>query len=306
MCPGTGPGQVRDMSRTPPKRKKKEKKREGRASLNIGGQTTKGCGSVLRFSAPTSKTKSDSTVITGWVVLDPKRCGLIGRRCGGGASESAPNNLRNDSCRSRWVPSAPSKTQEIKMQTLKAVVRPHLEILHKLPVDGQKRCLAEAAAKLDRRQQQAVLHTALLLGGFRRSDADDPEIYSRTIEHTLARYDVEIQQEVADAAKRKFPPTAYELRECCEKLAGEKAHAKERERRTAEQRHERRRLDALQAERKALPPCQSQDIPVRPTREEQHRRQAEQFLARCRAEAEASARPAAADLAELDPATWDD
>ncbi len=51
---------------------------------------------------------------------------------------------------------------------------------------------------------------------------------------------------------------------------------------------------------------QPPNMPARPAREELQRRQAEQFLARCKAEAEASVRPAAIDLAEIDPATWND
>jgi hypothetical protein len=71
----------------------------------------------------------------------------------------------------------------------------------------------------------------------------------------------------------------------------------------------RRKIDALllaeapaETERKALP-HQPGDIAVRLTRDELDRREAEKFLARCKAEA--SARPAAAPYVfELDPADW--
>jgi len=165
--------------------------------------------------------------------------------------------------------------------------------------------LPAGADQLDQRQQQAVLHTALLLGGFRKSDADDPEVYSRVIEHTLARCDVDIQREAADAAKWKYPPTAYELREACEKLANERARAKEREENLRKQLAERRRLDALEAERKALPPPPREPGTAHLTIDELDRREAQQILDRYKAEALAAARPAATpSVFELNPADW--
>jgi hypothetical protein len=73
----------------------------------------------------------------------------------------------------------------------------------------------------------------------------------------------------------------------------------------------RRKIDALllaeapaKTQRKALP-HQPGDIPVRLTRDELQRQQAEEFLAHCKAEAEATAKPAAAQsVFELDPADW--
>jgi len=192
-----------------------------------------------------------------------------------------------------------------QLNPLKFVIAPHVEALRRLPVDARKNSLPAGADQLDQRRQQAVLHTALLLGGFRKSDADDPEVYSRVIEHTLARYDVDIQREAADAAKWKYPPTAYELRERCETLANERARAKERQERIAQQIEERRQLDAPQTECKPLP-YQPREIPVRLTRDELEQRRAQQFLDRCKAEAEATAKPAAAQsVFELDPAEWD-
>jgi hypothetical protein len=180
-----------------------------------------------------------------------------------------------------------------------------VEVLRKLPVDGQKNSLQEAAREHDQRQQLAVLHTSLLLGGFRKSDADDPEIFSRAIEHVLARYDVEIQREVTNPGRWMWPPTAYELREACERIANEQARAKEREERIRKQLEERRRLDALQAERKPLLTYHARDSPSQVPRAEQERREAEQILARYEAAAKASARPpAASSVFELNPDDW--
>ena len=50
----------------------------------------------------------------------------------------------------------------------------------------------------------------------------------------------------------QFPPSAYELRQACEAIAGERERARRRDQQLIEQLEERRRLDALQAERKAL------------------------------------------------------
>jgi hypothetical protein len=150
------------------------------------------------------------------------------------------------------------------------------------------------------RQEIAIECTAILLGGFRKCDADDPEIYSRSIEHVLARYDVDIQRAVTLPGQWKFPPSAFELREACEKIANEKARAKEREERIAAQLEERRLLDAAQAGRKPLLTYKPRDSPGHVTRAEQERRQAEAFLARCKAEASARP-PPTPTVFELDP-----
>jgi hypothetical protein len=97
------------------------------------------------------------------------------------------------------------------------------------------------------RQEIAIECTAILIGGFRKCDADDPEIYTRSIENVLTRYDVNIQRTVTLPGKWKFPPSAYELREACEAIANERARAKEREENLRKQLEERRRLDAAQA-----------------------------------------------------------
>jgi hypothetical protein len=72
----------------------------------------------------------------------------------------------------------------------------------------------------------------VLLGGFRKCDADDPEIYSRSTEQVLARYDVDIQRRRARAGGESR--RAYELRERCEALAKEGTRRKEREERAAQ------------------------------------------------------------------------
>jgi ProP effector len=174
---------------------------------------------------------------------------------------------------------------------LKVVATPQVETLQRMPVNDSNRCLDEKADQHDQRKQMAVLDTALLLGGFRKCDASDPEIYSRTIEHTLARYDIDIQKSVADASKWKFPRQPFEVREACEAIAREQARVEEREKRIAEQLAEGRaeKARAAETEAKALA-YQPRGIPARLTRAEQQRRQAEEFLARCKAEAEASTR----------------
>jgi hypothetical protein len=190
------------------------------------------------------------------------------------------------------------------MKQLKVVVTPQVEALRTTAADESGRSLATKADKTDQRAQLAVLHTQALIGGFRKCQADDPEIYFRTVEHTLARYDVEIQRELADASKWEYPPTPFELRQACERLANERAHAVARDENLRKQFEERRRLDALQAERKALPSYRSRDSPPAITKAELDRREAEQILARYEATAKASARPAELSIFELDPADW--
>jgi hypothetical protein len=175
-----------------------------------------------------------------------------------------------------------------------------------LPADGSNKSLRERADQHDQRSQMATLNATALVGRFRKCEADGPGIYFGALECVLARYDVEIQKEAIKPGTWEFPPTDFELRERCEAIASRKARAKEREENLRKQLEERRRLDALAAERKPLLTYHARDSPSHVPRAEQERREAEEFLARCKAEAEASARPAdAPSVFELDPDNWD-
>lgn len=134
-----------------------------------------------------------------------------------------------------------------ELKHLKLVIAPQIEALRKSPSNGLP------IAEQERRQEAAIDCAALLLGSFRKCDADAPEVFSRAIEYVLARYEVDVQREVTKPGMWKWPPSAYEVREACEKIGGERARIAKREADLAHQLAERRRLDALEAERKALP-----------------------------------------------------
>ena len=190
--------------------------------------------------------------------------------------------------------------ESVQLKEPVRLVAGQVEALRKLPASERNN------PEQQERQEIAIECTAILLGGFRKCDADDPEIYSRSVEHVLARYDVVIQRAVTLPGKWKFPPSAYELREACEAISNERARAREREARIAAQFDERRRLDALQTERKALPSYRPRDSPPEATQAEQERIDAQQILDRYEAAAKASAKPAAVSIFELDPTTWND
>jgi hypothetical protein len=148
-------------------------------------------------------------------------------------------------------------------------------------------------APSDQRAQLAPVNTALLLGGFRRCDADDPEAYARTIEHVLARYDVDIQREVTAPGRWQWAPSAWELRQRCETIARERAEAALWDARGAVQLAERRRLDALDAAQPAITDQSAwRRTTAAETRADRERREAERILAQYRRDAEASTRPA--------------
>jgi hypothetical protein len=194
------------------------------------------------------------------------------------------------------------------MKPLKVVAGSQVEALRKsLANDMSKQALRIEDEQRQHRQMVAIECTTVLLGSFRKCDADDPEIYSRAIEHEFARYDVDIQREVADPGKWKYAPwNAHEVRERCEKIASGRARIAEREANLAKQLAERRRLDALQAERKALTYRAPGAAPAGGTRADLERRQAERILARYRAAAEASTRHAEIpSVFAMDPAGWD-
>ena len=65
-------------------------------------------------------------------------------------------------------------------------------------------------------------NAAILLNSFRKLDADDPDVYSRVIEHVLSRYPVDTQRAAVDASIWKWPPSAYEIREFCERRENQK------------------------------------------------------------------------------------
>ena len=178
------------------------------------------------------------------------------------------------------------------------LVAGQVEVLRQLPASERNNPAQQE------QQEIAIECTAILLGGFRKCDADDPEIYSRSIEHVLARYDIDIQRAVTLPGKWKFPPSAYELREACESLAMEKARAREREENVRKMLEERRRFDALQAERKALPSYRPRDSPARLTQTDYERIEAERIIDDYRAWSAGSARSPDLSVFELDPQTW--
>lgn len=191
------------------------------------------------------------------------------------------------------------------MKQLKLVTSPLVDQLQALPVNGSSKSLREKADEHDQRGQMATLNATALVGRFRKCEADEPGIYFGALECVLARYDVDIQREAIRPGTWQYPPTDYELRERCEEISHARAEARRWDEIAARQLDERRRSDALQAERKALLTYQPRDVQVRPTRAEVERREAEQILARYEAEALAAARPAAApSVFELDPADW--
>ena len=190
------------------------------------------------------------------------------------------------------------------MKQLKLVTAPVVDQLSRLPVNGSNKGLREKDDERDQRSQMATLNATALVGRFRKCEADEPGIYFGTLECVLAGHDVEIQEEAIKPGTWEFPPTDYELRERCELLANRVARAKEREENLRKQFEERRRLDAIHAEHKALPSCRMRDSPPPVTKAELERREAEQVLARYEAAAKASARPSDLSVFELDPATW--
>jgi hypothetical protein len=200
----------------------------------------------------------------------------------------------------------PQQSKEIEMKPLKLVTAPVVDQLSRLADYGSNKTLRERADEHDQRRQIATLNVTALVGRFRKCEADEPGIYFGALECVLARYDVEIQKEAIRPGTWKFPPTDYELRERCEEISSEKAERAQLEQMRVAQLEERRRLDALEAERKPLLTYHARDSPSHVPRAEQERRQAEEFLARCKAEAEASARPAdAPSVFELDPDNWE-
>jgi hypothetical protein len=176
-------------------------------------------------------------------------------------------------------------------QNLKMVVAPTVEALRNLPSGALSK---KDAARL-KREATATDCVALLLGSFRKCDADVPEIFSQSLEHVLARYDVDIQKEVIDPGQWKFPPTAYELREACEKIAQERHRAAKREAQIAAQLAGRRGADPPTGRRAAIAGGE----------DERKRREAEQILARYAREAgQANAAAAAPSVFEIDPNNW--
>jgi len=152
-----------------------------------------------------------------------------------------------------------------------------VEALRKLPVDGQSKSLQHTETQHDQRQQLAAVHTALLLGGFRKSEADDPEIFVRSIAHVLASYDVDIQKQVIEPGKWKWPPNPYEVREACERIAQEEAARVKRDASIAQQLKDRAEYEAKRAVVRAAVTAKA----------DHERREAEAILARYLREAAA-------------------
>ena len=192
------------------------------------------------------------------------------------------------------------------MKQLKLVTAPVVDQLQRLPANEPSKNLCERADAHDQRSQMATLNATALVGRFRKCEADEPAIYFGALECVLAQYDVEIQREAIKPGTWEFPPTDFELRGRCELIANRIARANQREANIRHQLEERRRLDALQAERKALPSYRPRDSPIPVTKAAVERREAEQILARYEAAARASSRPADLSVFELDSATWNE
>jgi hypothetical protein len=181
----------------------------------------------------------------------------------------------------------------------KAISGPVTALRRQLGNDTSRRALRMADEQRQRMQMVAIECTTLLLGSFRKCDADDPELYSRCIEHELARYDPEIQREVCDPGRWDWPPKVSEIRKASEKIANERSRVAKREAELVAQFAERRRLDALEAERKALPaPAKTL---LRPPDGEHFRRAFDDLVWR-----KVRREPPAPTVFEFDPATWND
>ena len=136
------------------------------------------------------------------------------------------------------------------MNKLKVV--PLLDQLRPSPATGSSKSLRGKPDDHDQRRHLATLNATALVGRFRKCEADEPAIYFGALECVLARYDMEIQTEAIKPGTWKFPPTDFELRERCEAIANARERARQRDERIRKQLEERRRLDAIETERKAL------------------------------------------------------
>jgi len=163
------------------------------------------------------------------------------------------------------------------MKQLKLVAAPVMDQLQRLAVDESNKSLRESADQDDQRRQMATLNAMALVGRFRKCEADEPGIYFGALECVLARYDVEIQKEAIRPGTWKYPPTDFEMRERCEAISHARAEAKLWDDNVDLQLEERRRLDALEAERKALLTYHARDSQSHVPRAEQERQEASRF-----------------------------
>lgn len=84
---------------------------------------------------------------------------------------------------------------------------------------------------MSRHQEYAIQRAKVLFGGYRRNDANDPEIYVSSIAAVLALYDEDLIREVTDprtgiATTEKFAaflPNPGELKARCEAIAEHRA-----------------------------------------------------------------------------------
>lgn len=82
--------------------------------------------------------------------------------------------------------------------------------------------------------------TILMVGSFRRGDANDPEIYTAATAKVLSKYDRDVIDYVTDpvtgmAARGDFLPTIKELRDACEARSETLAREARRQRDLLEQ-----------------------------------------------------------------------
>lgn len=95
-------------------------------------------------------------------------------------------------------------------------------------------CLPEIAARRAR----------ILIGAYRRTDIDDPEVYFSSVVAVLSRFSEGVVVAVTDPASglpsmNKWPPALAEIRAECERLDGCRRRAREREERVETQLRER-------------------------------------------------------------------
>lgn len=93
------------------------------------------------------------------------------------------------------------------------------------PPTGSSRSLANAQSGADEKAAFSTERARLLLGQFRRGEANDPAVFVTSIAAVLARYDSEIVTSVTNprtglASRSDWLPTIREVVAACEELAG--------------------------------------------------------------------------------------
>src|SRR5262245_15071896 len=95
--------------------------------------------------------------------------------------------------------------------------------------------------------ERVVHYARVLLGCFRKGDANDPKIYTRAIVAVLSDYPEEVIKRVVDPrtgipSRQDFMPTIKELKDACDEIYGPMLRMQEWDRRTIMQVQQARRL----------------------------------------------------------------